>query len=188
MDKQVQDKIADLNHELIKVSEDQEIQHDALFKVIVIGNTGVGKSCILARLIQNTFNDMHNVTIGVEFGNYVMRIDDQYVIQLQIWDTAGQESFRSITRIFYKGSHAVILVYDITSYESYEAVREWKREIENNADRDVLVYLVGNRVDLEADQREVSTDEGKEMMNELQLNNFMETSALTGQNIAELFE
>ena len=76
---------------------------------------GVGKSCILARLIENEFSNEHNVTIGVEFGNYVMRIDDQHIIQLQIWDTAGQEAFRSITRIFYKGSHAVILVYDITS-------------------------------------------------------------------------
>ena len=76
---------------------------------------GVGKSCILTRLIENSFNDQHNVTIGVEFGNYVMRIDNKHIIQLQIWDTAGQESFRSITRIFYKGSHAVLLVYDITS-------------------------------------------------------------------------
>ena len=76
---------------------------------------GVGKSCILARLINNSFNDQHNVTIGVEFDNYYMRINNQHVIQLQIWDTAGQESFRSITRIFYKGSHAVVLVYDITS-------------------------------------------------------------------------
>ena len=80
---------------------------------------GVGKSCILARLIEDEFRDQHNVTIGVEFGNYVMRIDNQHIIQLQIWDTAGQEAFRSITRIFYKGSHAVILVYDITSQDSF---------------------------------------------------------------------
>ena len=79
---------------------------------------------------------------------------------MQIWDTAGQESFRSIIRIFYKGSHAVVLVYDITSKESYENVKGWKKEIENNADRDVLVYLVGNRADLE-DDREVSDEDGK---------------------------
>ena len=88
------------------------------------------------------------MTIGVEFGNYVMRIDNQHIIQLQIWDTAGQESFRSIIRIFYKGSHAVVLCYDICSAESYESARQWKEEIENNADRDVLVYLIGNRADL----------------------------------------
>jgi len=129
------------------------------------------------------------VTIGVEFGNYVMRIDNQHIIQLQIWDTAGQESYRSITRIFYKGSHAVILVYDITSYQSYESVKEWKKEIENNADRDVLVYLVGNRADLgDTDEREVTENDGLEMMGELELDNFTETSALTGYNIGNLFE
>ena len=88
-----------------------------------------------------------------------MRIDNQHIIQLQIWDTAGQEAFRSITRIFYKGSHAVILVYDITSEDSFQASQEWKKEIENNADRDVLVYLVGNRADLgDTDQREVTKE------------------------------
>ena len=74
---------------------------------------GVGKSCLLARLIQNVFKKEYSVTIGVEFGNFVMKIDEK-LVKLQIWDTAGQESFRSITRIFYKGSHAVIIVYDIT--------------------------------------------------------------------------
>eukprot|EP00356_Strombidium_inclinatum_P015440 CAMPEP_0170488334 /NCGR_PEP_ID=MMETSP0208-20121228/6916_1 /TAXON_ID=197538 /ORGANISM="Strombidium inclinatum, Strain S3" /LENGTH=166 /DNA_ID=CAMNT_0010762877 /DNA_START=265 /DNA_END=765 /DNA_ORIENTATION=+ len=116
-----------------------------------------------------------------------MRINNQHVIQLQIWDTAGQESFRSITRIFYKGSHAVVLVYDITSAESFEAVREWKKEIENNADRHVLVYLVGNRADLE-EEREVEASEGVSMMQELELDNHLESSALTGQNIGNLFE
>ena len=111
-----------------------------------------------------------------------MRIDNQHIIQLQIWDTAGQESFRSITRIFYKGSHAVILVYDITSQISFENARDWKKEIENNADRDVLVYLVGNRADLE-EEREVSTEDGLEMMRELEANHHLETSARTGQNI-----
>ena len=149
--------------------------------------SGVGKSSILVRLIDNAFHENHNVTIGVEFGNYVMRIDDQHIIQLQIWDTAGQESYRSITRIFYKGSHAVILVYDITSAISYENAKDWKQEIENNADRDVLVYLVGNRCDLE-EEREVSQEDGLELMKDMELDNFMETSALTGHNIGPLFE
>mgnify|MGYP000933811186 CR=1 FL=1 len=81
---------------------------------------------MLVRLIENTFHENHNVTIGVEFGNYVMRIDNRHIIQLQIWDTAGQESYRSITRIFYKGSHAVILVYDITNNWSFENIPNWK--------------------------------------------------------------
>lgn len=142
---------------------------------------------MLLRLIENAFHENHNVTIGVEFGNFVMRINNEHIIQLQIWDTAGQESYRSITRIFYKGSHAVILVYDITSAVSYENARDWKKEIENNADQDVLVYLVGNRCDLE-DQREITTEEGVALMDDLGLHHHMETSAKTGQNIVELFE
>lgn len=82
--------------------------------MIIIGDTGVGKSCILAKLIKEEFRDEHNVTIGVEFGNYCMLVNNENMIKLQIWDTAGQESFRSITRIFYKGSHAVLVVFDIT--------------------------------------------------------------------------
>jgi small GTP-binding protein len=142
---------------------------------------------MLVRLIENTFHENHNVTIGVEFGNYVMRIDNRHIIQLQIWDTAGQESYRSITRIFYKGSHAVILVYDITSAVSYENARDWKKEIENNADQEVLVYLVGNRCDLE-EEREISTEEGVQLMNEMELDHHMETSALSGHNISNMFE
>mmetsp|Transcript_900 Transcript_900/g.1171 ORF Transcript_900/g.1171 Transcript_900/m.1171 type:complete len:131 (-) Transcript_900:393-785(-) len=130
------------------------MQQDALFKVIIIGDTGVGKSCMLARLIQQVFKEEHNVTIGVEFGNFGMNIRGQTNVKLQIWDTAGQESFRSITRIFYKGSHAVILVYDMTNPKSFENVKEWQTEIENNADADVLVYLVANFADME-EEREI---------------------------------
>ena len=153
----------------------------------MIGDTRVGKSSILLRLMDDSFQEGHNVTIGVEFGNYVMKVNDKHVVQLQIWDTAGQESYRSITRIFYKGSHAVILVYDITNPASFENARDWKKEIENNADRDVLVYLVGNCADLE-ERREISKEEGIEMMQELELDHHMETSALTGDNIPLLFE
>ena len=183
---------------MIPVNNQTEVNYDALFKVLVIGDSrkfqffihfeiGVGKSSILVRLIENAFHENHNVTIGVEFGNYVMQIDNQHIIQLQIWDTAGAEQYRSITRIFYKGSHAVILVYDVTSQASFENVRDWKREIENNADRDVIVYLVGNMADLE-DDREVSTDMGIELMKDMELDNHIETSAMTGMNIGHLFE
>ena len=188
MDNQIKQQIESLSHELIPVDNQQEVNFDALFKVIVIGDTGVGKSCILNRLIEGTFTEDHNVTIGVEFGNYVMRINQKHVIQLQIWDTAGQESFRNITRIFYKGSHAVILVYDITNQESFENVRRWKTEIENHADRDVVCYLIGNRCDLgDSEEREVTMKDGQELMQELSLDNHMETSALTGYNIDEMF-
>ena len=140
--------------------EDDDEQNDnaALFKLIIIGDTGVGKSCILTRLTKGDCNEEHNVTIGVEFGNYAMMVNDDTLIKLQIWDTAGQESFRSITRIFYKGSHAVMAVFDITTRESFENIRDWRKEIENNAEEDILCYLVGNFADLE-EERKVSKHE-----------------------------
>ena len=133
------------------------------------------------------FKAEHNVTIGVEFGNYSMIVKDKTKIKLQIWDTAGQESFRSITRIFYKESHAVILVFDITTQESFLNVRDWYKEIYNNASQDVLIYLVGNFADKEH-EREVSRDKAIELMKQLEFVHYVETSAYTGQNINMLFE
>jgi Ras-related protein Rab-2A len=101
----------------------------ALMKLILIGDTGVGKSCILAKLIKEEFKEEHNVTIGVEFGNYSMIVNNDQMMKLQIWDTAGQESFRSITRIFYKGSQAVMLVFDITERQTFMSIRSWQKEI-----------------------------------------------------------
>lgn len=136
--------------------DDNDQNHTAiLFKLIIIGDTGVGKSCILSRLTKGEHRSEHNVTIGVEFGNYSMIVNDEALIKLQIWDTAGQESFRSITRIFYKGSHAVVLVFDITTRASFNNVADWKREIESNAEENIVQYLVGNFADCE-DEREVS--------------------------------
>jgi len=159
----------------------------AMFKLIIIGDTGVGKSCILTKLTKEEFRGEHNVTIGVEFGNYAMIINDEALIKLQIWDTAGQESFRSITRIFYKGSHAVMLVFDITCRSSFDNIRDWQKEIENNAEEGVLMYLVGNFADCE-DNRKVSRDEALDMCKELNFHNYIETSAFTGLNINSLFE
>ena len=166
---------------------DDTDQTAALFKLIIIGDTGVGKSCLLAKLIRDDFNQEHQVTIGVEFGNYAMCVNDDTLIKLQIWDTAGQESFRSITRIFYKGSHAVMLVFDITTRSSFENIRTWKKEIENNAEEGIVCYLVGNFADLE-NEREVTRAEALEMVKELGFAHYMETSAYTGMNVSGLFE
>ena len=169
---------------------DEEMEQErsaALFKLIIIGDTGVGKSCILARLIKSEFKDEHNVTIGVEFGNYAMVLNNESLIKLQIWDTAGQESFRSITRIFYKGSHAVMLVFDITTRESFNSIRNWQKEIENNAEQGIIQYLVGNFAD-EEDKREVTREEAIGLVKELGFDNYIETSAYTGLNVASLFE
>ena len=126
---------------------------DHLFKLIIIGDTGVGKSCLMKRVMDNEFKQEHQVTIGVEFGSFGLKINNQ-VIKLQIWDTAGQESFRSVTRIFYRGAHCVFLTYDITRDETFANLVDWLKEIQQHAAEDVKIYLIGNKSEME-DQREV---------------------------------
>ena len=157
----------------------QDLSQDALFKVIIIGDTGVGKSCILARLIHKAFKSEHNVTIGVEFGNFGMIMKGKTHIKLQIWDTAGQESFRSITRLFYQESDAVLVCFDITSRQSFEGVKDWLVEIENHTKEDIIKYLVGNFADME-ENRAVSREEALELMKSKGFTNYIETSALSG--------
>ncbi|CDW79731.1 UNKNOWN [Stylonychia lemnae] len=185
MEKSLQTKIDNLDAQLHQVDPNYDFNYDAQFKVIVIGDSGVGKSCIVQRLTQDMFKDDHQITIGVEFGAFVMKIEGK-IIKLMIWDTAGQEQFRSITKLFYKNSDAAIIVYDVSRRESFDDVQTWQNEIENNTDESVLQYLVGNRVDLE-DSREISHQEGSSLAKDKRFGNFFETSAKTGQNIRELF-
>jgi len=126
--------------------------------VIIVGDTGVGKTCILQRLVKQQFEEEHNVTIGVEFGNFGMVMRELTHVKLQIWDTAGQESFRSITRLFYKDSDAVFICFDITNRKSFEDLQGWLNEVNNNTSVKLVRYLVGNFADLQ-DERVVSTEE-----------------------------
>lgn len=119
-----------------------------LFKFIVIGDSAVGKSCLLLQFTDHRFKADHDLTIGVEFGARTISLNDKS-IKLQIWDTAGQESFRSITRSYYRGAVAALLVFDVTKRESYEALDSWMRETRNNANGTITIVLVGNKVDLE---------------------------------------
>ena len=101
---------------------------DYLFKLIIIGNSGVGKSCLMHRVTSNEFLEDHEVTVGVEFGSLIIKMEET-VFKLQIWDTAGQESFQSITKIFYRGAHAVLLTYSIASLASFQKLVHWYNEI-----------------------------------------------------------
>lgn len=103
-------------------------EHDHMFKLIIIGDTGVGKSCLMKRVMDDEFRQEHQVTIGVEFGSYGVRIDGK-IIKLQIWDTAGQESFKSVTRIFYRGANCVFLTYDLTRDETFVSLSEWLKDV-----------------------------------------------------------
>lgn len=145
----------------------------------------MGKSCLLARIMDNEFKIEHQVTIGVEFGAFVSRIEDK-IVKLQIWDTAGQESFRSITRIFYRGAHCVFLTYDITREETFTSVLDWLKEVKQHANPDILIYLIGNRSDLEED-REVSRERAIDFCREYRIDKFFETSAKTGDCVEDVF-
>ncbi|OMJ66015.1 hypothetical protein SteCoe_37297 [Stentor coeruleus] len=163
-----------------------EGQPDSLFKLLIIGDSGVGKSCFLLQFIEGDFKEDHNVTIGVEYGAKTVTIAGKQ-IKLQIWDTAGQESFRAITRSFYRNANGVILMYDLTRLESFENLEDWLREIRLNSDPEVVVYLVGNMLDLADEEREVETSAAEKFANDKKLDGFIEASAKTAEHVAEVF-
>jgi len=122
--------------------------YDYLFKLVLIGDSGVGKSCLLLRFADDSFTDSYISTIGVDFRFRTVTIDNK-TVKLQIWDTAGQERFRTITSAYYRGAHGIIMVYDVTNYESFEHVEEWLNEVNKHASESTLKLLVGNKADLQ---------------------------------------
>jgi len=118
------------------------------FKYIIIGPSGVGKSCLLLQFTDKRFHTDHDLTIGVEFGARIVTIDGKQ-IKLQIWDTAGQESFRSITRSYYRGAHGALLVYDITRRETFNHLKGWLTEVREHSNKEMVIMLIGNKNDLE---------------------------------------
>jgi len=159
-------------------------RYDYLFKFIIIGDAATGKSCLLHRFIDDKFRKESTHTIGVEFGSKIIEVGGHFV-KLQIWDTAGQERFRSVTRSYYRGAAGTILVYDITSRDSYNHVSSWLNDAKALANPDIAIVLVGNQIDLSA-EREVSFLEASRFAQENELM-FLETSALTGEGVSEVF-
>ena len=155
-----------------------------LFKYIIIGDTGVGKSCLLLQFTDKRFQPVHDLTIGVEFGARMISVNDKS-IKLQIWDTAGQESFRSITRSYYRGAAGALLVYDITRRDTFKHLGRWLEEARQHSQSNMIIMLIGNKNDLEH-RRAVSTEEGKAFADEHGLV-FMETSAKTAYNVERAF-
>jgi Ras-related protein Rab-35 len=158
--------------------------YDHLFKLLIIGDSGVGKSSLLLRFAENVFSGTFISTIGVDFKVRTVNIDDQR-IRLQIWDTAGQERFRTITSTFYRGTQGVIVVYDVTRMDSFTNVKRWLEEIENNCDPAVQKVLVGNKNDRD-DCKCVETSVAKKFADDLHIS-FLETSAKDNCNVEELF-
>jgi len=155
-----------------------------LFKYIIIGDTGVGKSCLLLQFTDKRFQPVHDLTIGVEFGARMVTIDSKQV-KLQIWDTAGQESFRSITRSYYRGAAGALLVYDITRRETFSHLTRWLEEARQNANQSMVIMLIGNKSDLDH-RRQVTKEEGEKFAKQHGLI-FLETSAKTAANVEEAF-
>ncbi len=155
------------------------------FKILTIGESGVGKTCILRRFVENKFLKNHLATIGIDFKTKTLTINNQE-IKLKIWDTAGQERFRNITTQYYKGADGIVLVYDVTDEASYEKIKDWMDQILSNTQKeDIGLVLLGNKCDMEP--RNVTEEQGNKMAEELKISYF-ETSALTGQGIKEAFE
>ena len=164
------------------MSEDDS--YDLLYKIIIVGDTCVGKSNILSRYIKNIFREDSKSTVGVELGNKLLKVKGTNT-KLQIWDTAGQERYRSITSSYYKGSHGCFIVYDITNEQSFENVEKWFEQVQKEGSKDVSIILVGNKCDLE-NERKIPTEKGEEKAKQLNIP-FFETSALSNIKIEDIF-
>lgn len=167
-----------------RLNQAEIMSYAYLFKYIIIGDTGVGKSCLLLQFTDKRFQPVHDLTIGVEFGARMITVSDKS-IKLQIWDTAGQESFRSITRSYYRGAAGALLVYDITRRDTFKHLGRWLEEARQHSQSNMVIMLIGNKSDLEH-RRAVSTEEGKAFADEHGLV-FMETSAKTAFNVERAF-
>jgi small GTP-binding protein len=155
---------------------------ERLVKILIIGESAVGKSCLLLRFAENKFTESFLTTIGIDFKVRHIEIDDTKV-KLQIWDTAGQEKFRTITKAYYRGAHGILLVYDVTSNESFNQTRQWMQSIRENMADPVSVIFVGNKCDME---RKVAKEEAQELANEFNVE-YYETSAKTGDGVEQTF-
>uniref|UniRef100_A0A8D8UXQ7 Ras-related protein Rab-8A n=1 Tax=Cacopsylla melanoneura TaxID=428564 RepID=A0A8D8UXQ7_9HEMI len=158
--------------------------YDYLFKLLLIGDSGVGKTCVLFRFSEDAFNTTFISTIGIDFKIRTIELEGKK-IKLQIWDTAGQERFRTITTAYYRGAMGIMLVYDITNEKSFDNIKNWIRNIEENASANVEKMLLGNKCELE-DKRQVSRERGEQLAIEYGIK-FMETSAKNSINVEDAF-
>merc|ERR1711977_388686 len=175
----------DYSRHLHRTSNMANDEYDYLFKVVLIGDSGVGKSNLLSRFTRNEFNLDSKSTIGVEFATRSIQVDNK-TIKAQIWDTAGQERYRAITSAYYRGAVGALLVYDISKHQTYENVTRWLKELRDHADSNIVIMLVGNKSDLRH-LRAVPTEEAKQFASENHLS-FIETSALDASNVELAFQ
>ena len=159
--------------------------YNYLFKILILGDSFVGKTNMLKRFLNNEFDMNTKETVGVEFGSKNFIFGENDIIKAQIWDTAGQERYRSVTKAYYKGAKGALLVYDITRKSTFENIDNWLIDLRTNADKDILIVLIGNKSDL-LDNREVSSEDAQTKAEQYNIA-FMETSAKSGDNISKAF-
>ena len=168
-----------------EILPDDCTHYDLSFKVIVIGDSGVGKSCLTNKATRNIFDSNYNATVGFEFFSFNLKMNGK-VIKLQIWDTCGQELYRSLITNFYRNSSLAIMVYAINSTETFENIDVWLKELRMHSNPDAKVFLIGNKIDLE-NERKVTKDDGENYTKNNGLHLFMEASAKTGINAQKIF-
>ena len=164
----------------IEILQEDYAQYDLSFKIIVIGDSGVGKSCLTTKAVKNNFEEYYQATVGFEFLTFNLKLNDN-VIKLQIWDTCGQEIYRSLISNFYRNSALAIMLYSIDNKDSFLHTENWLSELKNQANPEVRIFLIGNKADLE-DNRVISKEEGENFKVKNNLDFFAETSAKTGYN------
>ena len=164
---------------------EEEKDYEMMFKVVLVGDSFVGKTNMMSKYLKNEFKSDSKATVGVEFGSKEFNIEG-HSINAQIWDTAGQERYKAITSAYYKGAKGAFVVYDITRKDSFASIDKWISDLTSVADKKLTIVVIGNKCDLE-DQRQVTKEEGEEKANQLQVA-FLETSALSGANLDKAFE
>jgi len=163
-----------------------DVQEDYILKVVVIGESGVGKTNLIGRYTKNVFVNDTKSTIGFEIRNKVINTPDGDVIKVQFWDTAGQERFRALTRGYYRGADGAVIVFSLTDHNSFEKIDSWIEELESRAEKDIFIMLLGNKSDL-VNERTVGEQEVLDYATKRGLL-YMETSALSNTNVSEAFE
>ena len=155
------------------------------FKILIIGDSSVGKSCLALRATKGSFNTLYTPTVGFEFFNFYLKIEEEY-IKLQIWDTCGQEVYRSLISSFYRNSSLAIIVYAIDNLESFNNIENWLNELKTKGNPDISIILVGNKLDLE-DKRQITKEMNSDFCDNHNIRYFFETSAKTGFNAKNVF-
>ena len=167
------------------MSDDDSEDDYHLFKILLLGDSAVGKSCLLLRYCENSFQESHLTTIGLDFRLKTVNLEDKRKIKVQIWDTAGEDRFRAITRNYYRGANGIILMYDVTDQKSFEHIRDWVEKIKEDAVEEIIIYLVGNKIDL-VNKRIITNEEGKKLAAEYNIK-YYETSAKNSIGVEEVF-